>query len=263
MKQLISLGPCRENRDQQQQYLLNLATRFQTVTLHALAARYGADSLFDSTPGLKLATAVVLRNGIFAEDVWKRGHTMAFRQGSEVSENSEDDDGSEDVDGDDDDEEEEDDPKSSDEKSRQVRRLRSDPSLDDILPENCEIPTPKRSGMIPWLEEVYQDSRGFELGSFDASLLPVIWKKQSANWNNLALGYVSDIVTLVHTFVVALISAICDDKRVESALMSMLMDGLIGRYQKSIDHARFVISVETDGTPLTTNHYFTDNLEKR
>ena len=257
-RQLQSLGPCRETRDQQHEYLLNLATRFQTVTLHALAARYGADSLFDRTPGLRLATAVVSRNETFADDIWKKGHTMTFSQGSEVSEDSDDQD--EDYDA-----EENDDGDSCEliiDDQYPVRHKGSEPDLDDILHEDCSVPMPKPTGIIPWLEHVYKDSRGFEMGTFDASLLSVVWKKQSDNWDDLALGYVSDIVSLVHRFIYALISAICDDQRVQSALMSTLMDGLTDRYTKSIDHAKFVISVEKDDTPQTLNHYFADNLEK-
>lgn len=244
-----SFGPSRENRDQQHEYLLNLATRFQSVTLHALAARYGADGLFDKTPDLKLATAVVSRNTTFADDIWKRGHTMTFSQGSEVP-------------GDNNDQNENNDTKESDEQSHRIRHTGPEPDLDDILHDDCEVPMPKRTGIIPWLEEVYKSSRGFELGTFDASLVPVIWKKQCANWDDLALGYVSDVVSLVHNFIFSLISAICEDQRVRSALMPALMDGLMDRYTRGIDHAKFIIYVEKEGTPQTLNHYFADNLEK-
>ena len=244
-----SLGPCRETRDQQHEYLLNLATRFQSMTFHALAARYGADSLFERNPGLKLATAVVNRNTIFADNFWKVGHTMAFCQKSEASGNKND-------------QEKKDDAKDSDQQTHQVRHTEADPDLDDILHEDCQVPLPKGTGIIPWLEEAYINSRGFGLGTFDPSLIPVIWKEQSFNWDDLALGYVSDIVSLVHKFIYALISAICDDQRVQSALMSTLMDGLTDRYTKSMDHAKFIIYVEKDGTPQTLNDYFAKNLEK-
>ena len=177
---------------------------------------------------------------------------MTFSQGSEVSEDS-------------DDQYEDDDSHGlipDDMLDYTVRHTGSDPDLDDILHDYCSVSMPKPTGIIPWLEDVYKNSRGFEMGTFDASLLPVVWRKQSANWDDLALGYVSDIVSLVHRFIYDLISAICDDQRVQSALGSTLMDGLIDRYTKSIDHAKFVISVEKDDTPQTLNHYFADNLEK-
>lgn len=173
---------------------------------------------------------------------------MTFNQGPEKSEEEDD--------GDDYDFE------VPDEQSHRIRHTGPEPELDDILHDDCKVQTPKPTGIIAWLDKVYKGSRGFELGTFDASLLPIIWKKQSANWDDLALGYVSDIVSLVHNFILALISAICEDQRVQSALMSVLMDGLIDRYKKSIDHAKFILYVERSGTPLTANHYFADNLEK-
>lgn len=192
---------------------------------------------------------------------------MTFSQGIGLSEDNDDhveeieDDGAEDCGAEDYDAEDYD-ADDSDEQSHRVRHTGPEPELDDILHDDCIVPTPKPTGITTWLEKVYKSSRGFEMGTFDASLLPIIWKKQSANWDDLALGYVSDIVSLVHNFTLALISAICEDDRVQSALMSMLMDGLIECYKKSIDHAKFILHVERLGTPLTANHYFADNLEK-
>ena len=187
---------------------------------------------------------------------------MAFSQGSEVSVDD-DDQGNGDYTEKESDQAEElstDDP---DEQYYRVRHEGPEPDLDDILHhDSCTVPEPEPTGILPWLEGVYKGSRGFELGTFDASLLPTIWKEQSANWDDLALGYVSDIVSLVHKFIFALISAICEDSRVKSRLISVLMDGLVDRYTKSIDHAKFIISVEKEGTPVTLNHYFADNLEK-
>ena len=137
-----------------------------------------------------------------------------------------------------------------------------DHNLDVILDDNVSVPKSKPTGILSWLEDVYQDSRGFELGMFDTSLLPVVWKQQSANWDGIAVGFVNDIVCAVHKFISALILVVCNDDRVHSALMSTLMDGLIDRYSKSINHTKFIISVEKDGTLLTMNHYFAENLEK-
>ena len=244
-----SLGPSRETRDQQHQYLLNLATRFQSMTFHALAARYGADNLFEENPGLKLATAVVNRNTIFADNVEKMGHTMAFNSKSEAS-------------GDKSDQEKKNDSEDSDGQTHQVRYTEANPDLDDILHDDHQVPLPKGTGIIPWLQYAYEHSQGLGLGTFDPSLIPTVWKQQCTKWNDLALGYVSDIVSLVHSFIFALISAICDDQRVQSALMSALMDQLMDRYTKSMDHAKFIIRVEKDGTPQTLNDYFYNNLDK-
>ena len=149
--------------------------------------------------------------------------------------------------------------------SKSVRCENNHAELEDIMQDVSLIPLPKVSGVgiKQWLEVVYKTSRGFELGTFDASLLPIIWKKQSANWEALALGYVDDIVSLMHSFTVDLLATICKDPRARQGLHSILLDQLIERYKKSIDHTKFLLAVERSGTPLTTNHYFAHNLEKR
>lgn len=235
--------------------MLNLATRYQHIASLATKAQYGTDDLFDGISALRLATAVADRNATFANDVWTVGHTLKFRQDSAEDGGVADYDSEEaDV--------EYDGAEVQYEQAHSVRLIESGPELDDLLVGDSTMPTPKPTGIIPWLVEVYNSSRGFGLGTFDASLLPQIWKRQSANWKKLALGYVRDVVCLVHNFTLALVSAICEDQRVQSALMSILMDGLIERYKKSIAQTKFVLRVEKLGTPFTANHYFADNLEK-
>lgn len=77
-KRLKALGPCRETKDQQQKYLLNLATQFQVITTQALDANYGYYDVFDSRPSLRIATAIFNRHDTFSEDVWQKGLTMEF-----------------------------------------------------------------------------------------------------------------------------------------------------------------------------------------
>lgn len=144
-----------------------------------------------------------------------------------------------------------------------VRYEKNHEDLVDIMQEDGVISLPTNAGIKQWLEKVYDSSRGFELGIFDASLLPIIWKKQSANWEALALGYVDDIVSLVHKFTLDLLAKICKDPRARQALHSVLLDQLTDRYKKSIEHTKFLLVVERSGTPMTMNHYFADNLEKR
>lgn len=252
-QQLEALGPHREEKDQQYEYLLELATRFQAVTSLALEAHYGGDDVFDGSPILRLATAVVRRNEIFADDVWKKGHTRRFFAGGE-DENvgdvaEQEDEGAEE--------------EAAPEEGYNVRYELNHPDLDDVLLEDGRIYQPKAGDAIKaWLKDTYQKSRGFELGTFDPALLPIIWKEQSAKWLVLAMGYINDIVCLVHGFTTELLSKICPDERIRRGLNSALLDELMKRYKASVDHTKFLLAVERSGTPLTTNHYFADNLEK-
>ena len=276
--QLDALGPSRATRDLQYKFLLELATQYQNITSLALKAHYGGNDVFDTSPKLKLATAIVSRNAIFSDDVWQRRHAMAFHKNknneakesdsssstpftfgnpSPLTANKPPTFGAM--------------PKTTNSNTpdilihdrRSTRYEKTHEELEDILQDSCTIALLKTSGIKKWLEEVYKSSRGFELGTFDASLLPIIWKKQSSNWEALALGYVNDIISLVHSFTVTLLSKICKDTRARQGMHSILLELLTDRYKKSIDHTKFLLTVERSGTPMTMNHYFADNLEKR
>ncbi len=45
--------------------------------------------------------------------------------------------------------------------------------------------------------------------------------------------------------------------------MDKLSDELIKRYQRAITNIQFLLDVEKSDTPLTLNHYFNENLQKR
>ena len=247
------LGPDRATQDQQYDFLLELATQFQTLTAHALRAYYGADEIFDKSPHLKLATLVVHRNAVFSEDVWHKGHTMEFSKQAGFIENEKNEGKGTPAEGS---------KGSVDVKESNVRYEDHHHELDDLMHEHTSIPEPQKSGIKKWLVGVYKTSQGFELGTFDPSLLPIVWKKQSKNWDTLALTYIDDIVTIVHDFTKTLLSQICKDERILRGLNSVLLEELTERYKKAIDHTNYLLTVERSGTPLTTNHYFADNLEK-
>ena len=143
-----------------------------------------------------------------------------------------------------------------------VRRTEDHWELEDILISDSGISEPETTGILDWLEIVYKTSRGFEIGTFDATIFPIIFKKQSCNWEPLALGYISDIISHIHRCILDLTSSLCPDKQVQKGIMSAILDTLMECYKKSLDHARFILDVERAGTPLTLNHYFNENLEK-
>ncbi|KAK4695643.1 hypothetical protein P7C71_g2147, partial [Lecanoromycetidae sp. Uapishka_2] len=267
-RDLEKMGPSRETRDQQYKYLLDLACRYQAVTSQALKAGYG-DDLFDDSPGLKLANSVVLRNEDFSMDVAEKGHTYNFMEevsptvaavpfGStstnavvpfgSTSTNAAITFGSTST--------------KDDEDPVPVRYELCDPELEDLLQDSCDIIKPKKTGIKAWLEDIYKSSRGFELGTFDVSLLTVVWRKQSANWDALAMGYINDIVSLGHGYTTEVLSTISKNESIRRAISAVLLELLTERYKRGIDHAKMILAVERQGTPLTANHYFAENLEK-
>ena len=249
----MELGPPRTTQEHQHAYLLKIATEFQGITSCALKAHYGEHDIFNVNPEIKLATSVLSRNATFSSDVALQGHTLYFDNECR-KENGEEAD------------------KESDSESEPAQSQTGDlcigrysttiDDLEHLFPLPITVQSPQETDILSWLKNLYSSSRGFEMGSFDPSLLTMIWRKQSANWDNLAFGYICDVVTLVHKFMKQLLVYCCPDERVCGGLESLLSEHLLERYKKAIDQVKFILEVERAGTPLTTNHYFADNLEK-
>lgn len=254
------MGQSRETREQQQKFVLELATRFQTITSLAIGANYGGDKIFEGSGDLRLATAIIRRNEQFATDLSRWGHSINFDVVQEfsipVSELarapreapamlS---------------------PRVDDSETQQFlspRRFTDEDCISELLPASVKLKEPSSKPILPWITHIYNNSRGFELGTFNVSLLTLLWKKQSVKWDHLALGYISDVIIIVHKYTFALLRDICGDERVQNGLISILAEDLETRYRKAIDQVKFILYVERDCTPLTANHYFAVTLEKR
>lgn len=68
-------------------------------------------------------------------------------------------------------------------------------------------------------------------------------KTQSAKWEGLALGYISDVISMAHTFITDLLHLICPDVRVRDGLMSVMMEELMAKYKCALDNVRFLLHV--------------------
>lgn len=143
-----------------------------------------------------------------------------------------------------------------------VRRESDMEDIVDLLHPQETLTAPNRTDIESWLREVYETNRGFELGTFDSSILATTMKKQSSKWYSISLGYVSDVIVLVHRFILTALDSICYDDTMQRSLIGILFDGLLNRYKGAIRQVEFLLQVERNGTPMTTNHYFNDNLEK-
>lgn len=218
---LKSLGPARETDDQQRTFLLDLAAKFQEITSHALDAYYGRSSLFGDNPSLRLATRIVDLNTAFSDDMWLKGHTMHFsksttRDGNETTPEPPDDTVVES-------------PADADQAATVDTSYSTSetgepedtkfPELSDVTQGPWRCPAPQPDNIFDWIESAYRTSRGFELGTFDPSLLPIVFQEQSKKWDGLALAYISDVIRVVHSFTNDLLSALCPDRRVRSNFM--------------------------------------------
>ena len=144
----------------------------------------------------------------------------------------------------------------------EVRREDNVEDIVDILHDQETLAVPKQNEIESWLRRVNETSRGFELGTFNSSILATTMKKQSSKWTSISLGYVSDVIVIIHRFIATALGSICCDDTMKAPLLGMLSEGLLSRYRKAVQHVEFLLEVERNGTPMTMNHYFNDNLEK-
>jgi hypothetical protein len=244
--------------------LLGIVSSFQNITQLAIAANYSLDDIFDTHQDVRLATLVSSRNVDFSDDVFTWGHGFAFTDTfqtdevpePEVSEGSE---------------ESVDSPLESTEviqpakqhgvDSIPSRRIREDVEVQEILHDAVKLHR-AQNGISIWIDTVYRESRGFEIGTFNHTLLSALMKKQSAKWSTLAQGYISDVIAMVHRFIKKVLLAACGDTRISTNILTRLWDELTGKYRQAIAHVEFLLKIERAGTPMTLNHYLNDNLQK-
>lgn len=230
--------------------MTGIASEFQALVSVAIGSDYSTSDLFKDTR-LRLATAAVNRGDIFAENMATAGHVFQFNPGhqGDIPEEATDDINLESL-------------SIGKSEAFSVRTEQDHLDVADLVYQNSPLSPAHAQGILAWLKKVHLGSRGFELGTFKPSLLGIAMKEQSRKWKSLALGYISDIVTLVHRMITDLLNQLMPDETTRVGIQSLLMDELRKKYQAAIHHTEFLIKVELESNPATLNHYFNDTLEK-
>lgn len=245
---LHALGNERAHRSQQLDFLLDIVAKFQEIMGNALRANYGADGIFDKHKRLRLATIVVDRNEQFKSDMMRLGHVYRFRNEAETTSQP---------------------PSTSPNDSRgteiqaTTRKVETRLDVNDNLIESELLSAPVADDIYKWLETEYRSSRGFEVGTFNTSLLPTVMRRQSKKWKSISLGYISDIIAVVNSFIVSVLTDICGDPRISRGLLSIMTDGLHRAYSKAVKHTIFLLENERSDSLMSLHQSFTDTLQSR
>jgi hypothetical protein len=257
MKQdLSALGIERSTPEQRRNFLLDIIVKFQNIVSQAMATSYGTHGLFEKDEDTRLATIVRNRMDVFKSDMEEYGFEYRFLNwtptgvGPEAEPDSGD---SEDCDDDDDEDEEAD----GIPVRKNLNASEHSGTIDDILHEQVNIRKPRGDSILAWIEDQYGASRGFELGTFQASLLCTIVNKQSGKWTDLALGYVSDVIDIMHTFILKVLLSICPDEQIRD---KFLVDELSKRYREAMDQAQMILEVERMNL-MTLDNKFQQTLD--
>lgn len=240
-KDLDALGPVRSSISEQAGYLIGIASAFQEMTKQAKTAQYSSPFFKDRS--LRLATKIAHRGDSFKKLFRDYGHTHEFEEVSPAS--------------DDHDSVMEDADELPVEHSRKTKDV---PGLRTILTPDKKLEGPTRGEIMAWLGEIYDDARGLELMS-DAKLATTM-EAQSEKWNDICHGYISDVIVMVHNFVLKLLGHVCPDEHVRRGLLALLEDKIVDGYRKASKNVEFNLDVELKKTPMTQNEKFNDQLQE-
>ncbi|GKU14968.1 unnamed protein product [Fusarium langsethiae] len=234
-EELMSLGPPRQTERQQQQFLVDVASKFQSIVRASLDADYSTHESF-ADGDLRLITKVVNTSEDFASDFEACAHTYSFEGEPPKSLQT--------MpspplfsDGEYDDQDEE---AKISKKSCNIFDLNLYPDLEGLLSQGCTSHQPAE-GIMPWITQIHLRSRGAELGTFGPHILSIIF--------------------CVHKFILRALENVCSDTRVLEELTSGLMAELLTKYDSSMNQAIHLVDIERHKKPYTLNHYFNENLQ--
>ena len=191
---------------------------------------------------LRLPTLVADRCDLFVKEIQRNGHVVKFDLATEA-EGEKDDTGRNEYDVHDIIEVEE--------KHKQIPGY---DELDELMTTPAISPPPDHNQVKKWIEEEYRASRGYDLEIMDPSMLPLLWQTQSQSWDFITRNFINDIISYVHHFFCTLLMEVCPDTRTRDALLKRMMDEMLGRYWRAIEHVNFILKMERFGTLITKNH---------
>ncbi|KAI1450198.1 P-loop containing nucleoside triphosphate hydrolase protein [Annulohypoxylon stygium] len=246
--QLDKMGQSRSNSHTQRAYLNKISEAFQTLSRDALNAYYISNEIFERHD-LRLITRIVKATEKYSETMSTEGHTRPFESDSESDES---------------DETKHADP-DPDKEELDCLDLEAFLDLEDMFdPVDLHMPTIGDEGnIIDYIQEVHEQSRGQELGTFNSALVATMFKEQSKKWKPITLSYMTQVISAIHHFIKNILLLICPDERVREELWnSYLLEELQKSYRRALDNVKLLLEVEHEEDPLTLNHYFNDNLQK-
>ena len=253
--ELEGLGPARQTERDQRLFLSAMARRFQELVDAALHTHYSIHPTFEEKKELKLITYVVNLTEMFNYNFERKAHVRSFEIfRSTTPPNSDKDTESEEYDS------------WADEHAKRTGKFVEDIDLEqftvleDIVSKDCQTDDPK-SGIMEWTDGLYLRSRGLDLGTFGGTILSSAFKEQSSKWAHMTKAYVSQVIVVIHRFMVTTLDILCTDMQVREEIWSSILGEVIIRYKAAIDQAMFLVSMEREKRPYTVNHYFNENLQ--
>ncbi|VUC38166.1 unnamed protein product [Clonostachys rosea] len=260
-RDLDSLGPSRQDEREQRSFLTHIAGVFQDRARAALMADYNSDSVFDQVQ-LRLITHVVNITDLFSAEFQQSAHLRHF-QNPELHEPAEETVSSgEDFQG----------SNSLGLTISNLQDLLQATGVNDITQEELaelgEIIDLSHETTLPsddvtsWIRDTYLNTRGMDLGTFNANVIATTFSEQSRKWGDMTKVYMSRVIVTIHRFIATTLRSVFPEEQSRRHLWSSILDGLLQRYKMAMDQASLLIEVERHKNPYTLNRQFADALSK-
>ncbi|UKZ82587.1 hypothetical protein TrVFT333_010379 [Trichoderma virens FT-333] len=257
---LADMGEPRSSTDQQRAYVGRIASRFMRIKEYGLDAYYTRSKFFEDLE-MRLITRIRTINEAFSRIMLEKGHAREFH--TEVEQTAA-----------------ESQPANEDNELPQGRSSLYDEKihfkipdfgeedLSDIVTDPYWCSKPEMGGMLEHIQEQYIKARGYEMGTFNAEMLPCTFKEQGKKWPYIAYAHVSNAVLIVHHFIRQTLEECCPDVAVREELWNFLLygyegnDGLVKRYERAMNHVDFLLSVEFENRTMTYDPRFEEKFSQ-
>ncbi|UKZ83803.1 hypothetical protein TrVFT333_011616 [Trichoderma virens FT-333] len=131
----------------------------------------------------------------------------------------------------------------------------------DLVEATTQIIVSK-AGMTRWVKKAYSRTKGKELpGNYNSALLAELFHEQSCLWHSIAESHIHTILEIVSEWIQLAVQRLIPEENMRAQIHVMLQEWLenteknaLGELEKLVDDER--------RSPLTYNHYYTDNVQK-
>lgn len=233
-KSLESLGPSRQTSADQRRYLIRSAVDYQRDVSNVLSGIYSPK--LESGSPRKLRTRLRFLVDEFSARMAKEGHQWAFKL----------------VNG-----------RTDPEYAKDANKTDGESDEDGNEDGNCksEDESADANDIEEWIRTSYHESRGVELpGTVNPRLLENLFREQCANWENIAMDYLSQLVKTVGAYDGNALKDFVTDSPVRQKLQARLRAERQNAEEEMFAELCNILADELSGTLQTANPSYSDML---
>ena len=217
---------------------MGIVAKFQDIVRLAAKTDYAAHAIFESDD-MRLVTKIAERTEEFTYEMKYLGHKYEFDDVPGADEPAEDFEAQDEF---------------------ETRKYDDLDMIKRVLAGDAVLQPPIQGSVIEWLDKVYTRCRGLEtVGDLN---LAIPFKEQCNKWEAICQGYISDVIVVVHEFILKLLEHVCPDKTIRQSLEELIMDNLRNEYSSARAEVSKIIHVELNKTPTTQNDKFNELEQK-